>query len=60
MATSCSWNNSLSHRLLREAGPDVRPVLLNVTRPETIPEDIVLQDEKMFAGAFPELAHRFR
>lgn len=45
-------------RLLRESGLDVVPVLLDMRSPgTTIPEGIVLKDERAFAATFPELAH---
>lgn len=44
--------------LLREAGLDAVAVLLDMKSPgATIPEGIVLKDEKAFAATFPELAH---
>lgn len=44
-------------RLLRESGLDGSPVLIDMSTGTTIPEAIVLQDEKVFAATFPELAH---
>ncbi|CAG9165223.1 hypothetical protein LMG23992_00367 [Cupriavidus laharis] len=45
-------------RLLWESGLDVVPVLLDMRSPgTTIPEGIVLKDERAFAATFPELAH---
>jgi hypothetical protein len=44
-------------RLLRESGLDVSSVLTDRSTGATIPEAIVLRDERIFAATFPELAH---